>query len=491
MRVILGIDVGTQGTRVIAASEDGRVLARASRPFQISAHSGASIHEQDARVWWQATVQSLSEILTALRRTGVSATDIVALGVDSTSGTILPVAADGRTLANAIMYNDGRAAAEANEINSIASAHCATHGYRFSSSFALSKILWIKRHKPDLFETAWKIIHATDYIAGMFTGNFGLTDVSSALKTGADLLTERWPPFIEDRLGIPASKLPELGACGRVLGTVSAPCASQTGLSTQTKVCAGMSDGTAAFLASGASRLGDFNSTIGTTLVLKGIWDKIVLDTQGRIYSHKHPAGFWLPGGASNVGGECLAVRFPNQDLQALDRQAIQTAPTDLIIYPLVREGERLPFMNPHARGFIADRHGLLDTLQCEPDVYFAAHLEGVAYTERMSYEVIEALGVRANPQIYTTGAASKSLEWRMIRASVLNRTLALPECADSAFGCCVLAAANTIYPDLPAASAAMSRIADRTAPLPRLVPRYQQGYEKFKDICRQKGYIV
>ena len=490
MKILLGMDVGTQGVRVLASAADGHILARTLKKFDLPGLPNPTLHEQDARLWWQATAACLREVVEALGRGDASARDIVAVCADSTSGTVLPVSKSGEPLANAIMYNDGRAVTEAEEINAAAPAHCATHGYRFSASYALAKILWLKRRQPALFDAAWKIIHATDYISGMLTGDFGKTDLSSALKTGCDLIGERWPAFIEGKLGIPLSKLPELGPSGRVIGTVSAACAAQTGLSTETQVCAGMTDGTAAFLASGARQIGDFNSTLGTTLVLKGNWERILVDPQGRIYTHKHPAGWWLPGGASNVGGECLAVRFEGKDLQALDRAAMKCAPTDLVIYPLVRNGERLPFADPRATGFIADHMGTLDILQCEEDVFYAAHLEGVAYVERLCYEVMESLGVKVNPVIYTTGAASKSREWRTIRASVLGRALALPECADSAFGACVLAAGRIVHDGLVAASKAMVRIKEETPPNPRWVDIYQQRYEKFKEICRRKGYI-
>ena len=146
--------------------------------------------------------------------------------------------------------------------------------------------------------------------------------------------------------------------------------------------------------------------------------------------------------------------------------------------------------MSVSVDGFIADRQGPVDILQCEQDVYYAAHLEGVAYVERMCYEVIESLGVKVNPLVFTTGAASKSKEWRQIRASVLGKALGLPACTDSAFGACVLAAGGTVHGDLVAASRAMVRLQEETPPDARLTRVYQQRYERFKEICRQKGYI-
>jgi len=243
-------------------------------------------------------------------------------------------------------------------------------------------------------------------------------------------------------------------------------------------------DGTAAFLSSGAVLNGEFNTTLGTTLVLKGLSATIIKDERGRIYCHRHPTGGWLPGGASNVGGECLIDEFGEENLAALDRAAAHNLPTDLLIYPLKRQGERLPFMNPSARGFIEgspkDRVEL-----------YAAHLEGVAYIERLSYELLESLGAEVSDVIYTTGGGAKSDVWMQIRADILNRAVCRPERAESAFGCCVLAAASAMNADLATITRAMVRREFQVEPRREMATTYADRYARFVDECRKRGYTI
>jgi len=486
LRYFLGIDVGTQGVRCIVVNEQGSVAAAATRPLNNHAAPSAAPgwHEQKPEQWWTATADCIAEIVKALAQDGIAPGHIAALSADSTSGTVLPVNAEGKPLRPAIMYNDGRADAEAEEINSVAADHCERHGYRFSSSYALAKILWIKRNEPEVFDRTHYFIHATDYILGRLTGDFVTTDLSSALKTGCDLFQCSWPRFIQSELGIPLDKLPQPVKSGTFISNLCLDGAEATGLSLKTKAVAGMTDGTAGFLCSGASQVGDFNSTLGTTLVLKGISDRILTDPQGRLYSHRHPSGYWLPGAASNVGGECLAKQFANADLAALDQQAIALSPTRLLAYPLEREGERFPFADKAAEGFLVGE-------PVSDEERYTALLEGVGYVERMSYDLLAGLGTPINETIFATGGGSKSREWMQIRSDILNRPLRRPEIAESAFGACLLAAAYSAYPSLAAAIEAMVRFTDEIEPRADKVDAYAERYEAFKAECAKRGYIA
>ena len=310
---VLGLDVGTQGARALVCDGEGNVLAQAAEDFESPKYIDLippGHAEQDPADWWNAASACLRRVTDELRHAGQSPQAIKAIAVDSTSGTIVPLDKSGRPLRPAIMYNDTRAVAEADECNSAGNALTDKLGYKFASSFALPKILWLKRNEPQIFEQTACFSHAADYIVSRLTGNFRISDTSNALKTGYDPIDRRWPEFISSALGFPTHMLPQVIGPGLTIGKVSERCAQETGLAPGTPVVAGVTDGTAGFLASGAVKVGDWNSTIGTTLVLRGVSTKLVKDPQGRIYCHAHPQGNWLPGGASNVGAECLAKLF-------------------------------------------------------------------------------------------------------------------------------------------------------------------------------------
>ena len=480
----LGLDVGTQEVRAIVCDERGRVLARSSRPLIAASQERLPEGwvEQDPLSWWEGALSCLQEVVASLKGEGISPEEIRAISVTSTSGTIIPLGADNKPLRRAIMSNDNRAAEEARLANEAGEGLTSKLGYSFPPSFALPKILWIKRREPKTYSLCKKFIQAADFIIGKLTGDYSTTDSSNALKTGYDLVDKHWPRFISQALEISPQLLPEVVSPGTVIGSISPECARETGLSHKTLVAAGMTDGTASLISTGASSPGEWASTIGTTLAIKGVSEKLIKDREGRIYCHLHPQGFWLPGGASSTGGECLKNRFGKENLAELDKYVPERTPTHLTVYPLMRTGERLPFINPEAEGFIIGR---------PRDKYelYAAYLEGMGLVERWIYELMEELGAPVGKKIYTAGGGSRSKEWLQLRANILNRTLVRPKVAESAFGAAIVAASQTACNGLIEATRKMVKVDLEVEPEAQKLKPYATKYRKFRDACRAIGY--
>ena len=156
--------------------------------------------------------------------------------------------------------------------------------------------------------------------------------------------------------GSPRALLPEVVRSGSRLGEVCAEAAAETGIPAGTPVIAGMTDGCAAQLAAGALREGDWNSVLGTTLVLKGYSSAIVRDPAGVLYCHRAPDGGWLPGGASSTGAGVLSARFAGRDLDELGRRAQAFEDTAVLAYPLVSRGRALPVRGARRRAVRARR---------------------------------------------------------------------------------------------------------------------------------------
>jgi sugar (pentulose or hexulose) kinase len=477
---VLGLDVGTQGVRALVCNREGVVVASASTPLPQPEKKPADSawFEQDPEDWWRAACFCLRQVVQQLRERGIESGQIAAVCVDSTSGTVVPVDRQGRPLRRAIMYNDGRAVAEAEECNRAAGAPI------FNASFALAKILWVRRHEPDVYANAYKFIHAADFLVGKLTGCWDVSDFSNALKTGYDLEQMAWPGYIESALGIPLSKLPLVAAIGDPIAEVSRTASEQTGLAEGTTVVAGMTDGTAGFVASGAAAPGDWNTTLGTTLVVRGVSEEPVRDPIGRIYNHRHPQGYWLPGGASNVGGEWFAKNFPGRDYAELDRKAEPLLPTALVLYPLARKGERLPFLHADAEGFVIGR---VD----DETALYAAGLEAVALVERWIYELLDSLGAGYPKAVFTTGGGARSRVWSQLRADVLQVEVRVPEISEAAMGSAVLAASKTLYSSLESASRAMVRIGYCVAPCPEHAEVYKQKLDTLRGACAERGYLA
>jgi xylulokinase len=237
-------------------------------------------------------------------------------------------------------------------------------------------------------------------------------------------------------------------------------------------------------VSAGAVAPSQWNSTLGTTLVIKGVTRGILRDSQGRVYCHRHPDGYWLPGGASNTGGEGISRRFEAARFPELNAQALAHAPTGLLVYPLARTGERFPFSNARAEGFV------LGEAKDEAALY-AAYLEGVGYVERLAYDTLASLGAEVGDRLYVAGGATGSLPWLQIRADILGKTLCVPEDGGGAKGAAVLAAAGTVYRGIIPAARAMVDIVVEVAPRPALRPAYDERYAAFCAACRERGYIV
>jgi len=480
-----GIDLGTQGARCVVVDEAGALLAEASQALERSAtgRGPQGRFEQDPARWLEAVRAAVCGAVQSLATSGRSPGELSAIGVTSTSGTVCALDRDFEPLRPAIMYSDSRSSDEAEQVQQAGTELAASLGYRFKPSFALPKILWLKHNEPDCFERARLFVSPTDFVIGWLTGRWGTTDQTNALKWGYDLLRWHWPHFIEAKLGILLEKLPRVEMSGQRVGDLCAARANELGLPCGIPVAAGLTDGCASQVSSGAVRPGDFNTTIGTTLVLKGVTRRLLLDAEGRIYCHRHPCGWWLPGGASNTGAECLAVEFGQQETELRSARALSVSPTDLVAYPLVGKGERFPFSCPEAEVFLLGEPRSRDEL-------FAAYLEGVACLERLAFEVLRGLGAEVGERVFSAGGGSRSEAWLQIRADVLGRAILRPAVSGAAMGAAITAASMKCYRDLAEAAAAMVKIEMRKTPRPDFASAYAEKYDRFRAECVRRGYI-
>jgi sugar (pentulose or hexulose) kinase len=218
--------------------------------------------------------------------------------------------------------------------------------------------------------------------------------------------------------------------------------------------------------------------------VLKGASRELVADPTGAVYSHRHPDGWWLPGGASSTGGRCLTQLFAARNLGHLDATAGAHGPARIIFYPLSGRGERFPFVAPGAESFVLGKPG------SEIETYRAI-LEGVAFIERLGYERLASLGVSIEPPIAAAGRGSSSAVWNRIRATVLDRPLTAVPGATTARGACMLAATGSLHRSLAEASAAM--VVEGTIVEPNLqeAEALKTNYRRFVDALVARGWIT
>ncbi|HVJ02652.1 MAG TPA: FGGY-family carbohydrate kinase, partial [Sphingomonas sp.] len=446
----IGIDIGTQGVRATVLSEAAEIIGSGAAPLEGRRSEGR--HEQSAEAWWTAARQALGQALTGLRRDTIQA-----LAIAATSGTIVLVDAVGRPVSPGVMYDDTRGAPYVDAVNAAGAEQWQAMGYaRMQPAWALPKLLSLMR-EPGL-GTGVRVLHQADYVAERLAGSPVATDTSQALKTGCDLDRLVWPADVLDALGIDTAWMPPLVVPGTIIGQVSPSAAEELGLPAGMAIVAGMTDSCAAQLGAGAVAPGEWNSVLGTTLAFKGVAERRVTDPAGVLYSHRGLDGQWLPGGASSSGAGIVTERLRGRDLGLLGLPAAAALAPDLFTYPLAGRGERFPFVEPGAVAFSSREPG-------SDAEALAAIMMGLAYVERLCFEMIESLGLPVEGAVTMTGGATSNAHWTQLRADVLGREAVVPARSGAALGMALLAGAAVSDEPLAALSARCPRQRARFAP--------------------------
>lgn len=408
----VGIDIGTSGVRAVAVDDAGRPVGHGAQSTD-----SAGLDSRDPATWWWALGQALGRLAAVADLSGVAA-----VAVDGTSGTMLAIDRDGRPVGPALMYSGAcEDDALVAQIDAAAPADSAARG----RSSALARALVVLRRPGTV-----RALHQADWIAGRLAGRFDTTDENNALKTGYDPVARRWPGWIF-ALGLKPDALPRVVPPGTPVGPLSTA-AERLGLPATAWLCAGTTDGCASFLATGADKVGDAVTALGSTLVLKLLADRPISSPAHGVYSHRL-GDRWLAGGASNTGGAVVAHLFGRDRLPALTAALKPGRPTGLAFYPLLRPGERFPVADPA-------RPPVLEPRPQDDAVFFQAVLEGIAGIEAEGYDLLARLGAPAVTSVRTVGGGAGNAGWTAIRQARLGVPFAAALSEDAAEGTARLA---------------------------------------------------
>jgi sugar (pentulose or hexulose) kinase len=388
----LGVDVGTSGARAALLAANGELLGLASTSFAALGDDPSS-----PRVWRRAVLSCIARL-----RKDCDLVSVAALAVDGTSGTMLAIDGEGEPVGPASMY-DEPCEDEANLARIDAAAPLESPARGRTSPLARALAM---QDRPK----ARVVLHQADWLSGLFSGRFDVTDENNALKTGYDVMERRWPAWIA-RAGMDPGKLPAVLQPGAPVGPIC-EAAMRLGLPARAVVHAGTTDGCASFLATGASHIGDAVTALGSTLVIKILSDKPISDAASGVYSHRL-GDRWLAGGASNSGGKAIRHFLPTADLEALSGALTPDEPLGLHLYPLARPGERFPINDPNLAPRVEPRPaGEAQFLQ--------ALLEGVAEIEALAYRRLGELGSPPLRSLRTVGGGAANAAWTRIRQRLI-----------------------------------------------------------------------
>ena len=413
----IGIDLGTSGCRVIAIDEQNTIIAAEQQALVIP----ATIHpqsEQDPDYQWQVVLQTLTQVVSQCQNHIIQA-----IAVDATSGSILITDAQGRSLTPILMYNDARAVVESKLIAKVAPKESAAHG----SSSGLAKLLYLQQHSNN--PTDAKLLHQADWINFKLGAPLGISDHNNALKTGYDPVEQCWPKWIGSLMD--TSMLPKIIAPGTPIGTLSTSLCQYLKLTHTPKIIAGTTDSIAGLIATGAHKVGDAVTSLGSTLVVKLISDKPLFIAEQGIYSHRLGDN-WLVGGASNTGGAVLKHYFDNQRLNVLSQQ-INLDKTPVDYYPLLSVGERFPINDPHLQPKLTPR-------PADDAEFLHGLLTGIAKIEQQAYQCLQDAGAAPLTSLRTVGGGAVNNVWQTLRQKCIGVPFITPQHTDAAYGAALLA---------------------------------------------------
>ena len=481
----IGIDLGTSASKFLLVDEVGRVLNTVTKEYPLSfPRPGWS--EQDPAHWWQACLAGVPELLA-----GFDAKQVAGIGVGGQMHGLVALDAAGNVLRPAILWNDGRTAAQVDYLNETVGNDklSAWTGNIAFAGFTAPKLLWMRQNEPDLFARIAKILLPKDYLVYRLTGVHA-TDYSDASGTLLlDVAHKRWSSEMLDLCGVTEAQMPTLFDSWQPVGTLTAAAATALGLPTDVVVCAGAGDNAAAAIGTGTVGEGRCNISLGTSGTVFISSEQFRVDPHNALHAFAHADGGFHLMGCMLSAASCNKW-WMEDILHDGDYAAAQEAivPEKLgrshVFYLPYLMGERSPINDTNARAVFLGM--TMDTTRADMT---QAMLEGVAFALRDSVEVARSLGLDISRSTLC-GGGSRSPLWRTILANVLGIPLDLPATEQGpGYGAALLAlVACGRYRNVAEASRAMLHIQATVQPDPELTALYDARYAEFKQIypaCR------
>ena len=467
MTALVGLDVGTTGVKALAVSPDGDVLGRAEQDYALSTpQPGWS--EQDPEDWCRAAEAALDSL---------AVSDLGGIGLSGQMHGLVALDERERVLRPAILWNDQRTAAECAEIEERLGLLrlVGLTGNRALPGFTAPKLLWLRRHEPEIYARIAHILLPKDYVRLRLTGERA-TDASDASGTLLfDVAGRRWSDEVVSALELPREWLPPVVESPAVAGHTA------DGI----PVAAGAGDQAAGALGVGVDRPGPLSVVLGTSGVVFAALPGFAADPEGRVHSFCHavPDGWHAMGVMLSAAGSLRWLRdavAPGEPFESLIAEAESCPPgaEGLLFLPYLA-GERTPHADPNARGAFV---GL--TLRHGRGALVRAVLEGVAFGLRDALELLQTLGVE--PRVgRASGGGARSDLWLRIVASVLGIPLERAVAEEgAAYGAALLGGvAAGVFADVHEAVAACVRVRDRIEPEPAWADAYAGGYRRYRAL--------
>ena len=476
---IAGLDIGTTGCKLTVFDATGEQLGKAYRDYPV--RRAVSGHEIDISTMMES-------VYAVIREMTMQYPDISGIGVTSFGETFVMTDAKGMPLHNAMLYTDPRGAEEcASLVEQLGADRIAEiSGLAPHEMYSIPKMMWIKKHKPEVFAAARHIFLIGDYVVYHLTGRAQI-DYSLATRTMAfDIHTLAWSAEIFQAAGIDPALMSRPVPTGTVAGAIRPEAIGQTGLAPDCVIVSVSHDQVAAAVGAGA-----FDGSIavdgaGTVECLTPIYDsipEIPVMAKGyfSVVPHAVP-GKYVAYAFSYTGGALIQWAMETfgkgETNESMEQAYGKDEPTGLLVLPHFA-GAATPYMDTGSKGAIL---GL--TTEVTAPVIYRACMEGVAYEMRLNYEALAGSGIHFQ-KLHATGGGAKSRVWMQMKADILGLPITALKTVDAGtVGSAMLTGiAVGLFTDLSDAAEHMVQETETYLPRPEMHEKYMQVYARYRQV--------
>ena len=478
--LFIGIDLGTSSTKLLLSDEAGNILNTVSRDYPlVFPHPGWS--EQDPLLWWNACEEGIPELLM-----GFDASAVAGIGVAGQMHGLVVLDRDDNVIRPAILWNDGRTAAEVEYLNSVIGKQKLselTANIAFAG-FTAPKILWMKKNEPENSGRISRIMLPKDYVNYRLTGIHccDYSDASGMLLL--DVEHKCWSEEMLEICSISIEQMPELFESYQVVGTLRSDVAERLGLPVSVKVVAGAGDNAAAAVGTGTVGEGKCNISLGTSGTIFISSDHFGVDPNNALHAFAHADGGFHLMGCMLSAASCNKW-FCEDVLGTDDYGGLQggiredrLGKNHVYFLPYLM-GERSPINDTDARGTFLGM--TMDTSRAD---MVQAVLEGVAFAIRDSFEVARSIGLKID-RTKICGGGFRSPLWKKIFANVLGIPLDMMKTEQGpGYGAVMLSMVGCgLFPDVQSAAESLVSTCSTVMPETELVNLYNERYSEFRQI--------
>jgi xylulokinase len=496
-KCVLGIDVGTSGTRAIIVDEHGRILTSTTEEHEPFASPKIGWAEQHPDDWWRAAAIALRK---AIAPSGIRPENIAAVGFSGQMHGAVMLDGTDRVVRPALIWCDVRTERQCQELKG-------SIGWEKLiqltsnpplANFTLTKFLWTRENEPENWSRVRSVMLPKDYVRFKLTGERA-TDVADASGTlMLDVARRQWSSEVLQATGFDSSILPSLHESQSVCGQISASGAAATGLAAGTPVVAGAGDQAAGAVGMGIVAPGAVSATIGTSGVVFAATDEPLRDSLGRLHTFCHAIpNRWHVMGVTQAAG--LSLRwFRDRFLSAAEKNGVEpyellareaaTAPagSDGLLWAPYLMGERTPHLDPSARGALV---GL--TASHTRAHIIRAILEGVAFSLKDTFTIFSEMSVPVK-SIRLGGGGARSALWRQTQADVYGSEVEVLEAEEgAAYGAALLAGVGAkLWGSVDDACKHVLKVKGRVAPNTQTMATMDRNYAAYRRLYQGLKFV-